>query len=141
MKMLRNVAFLTLAVFAFTIFTPILMPPKEVSADNEAFCPVHEHIEIVSQKYGLCSPGYLIWWDDEGCWNREFCWGLYKRHTRKCTHGIQDLCSQCNELTDQCDEHQVTCIGPTWAGGCGGHSKIETWYTCQYDSCPYGPSS
>ena len=33
MEMLRNTAFLTLVVFTFTLFTPMLMPPKEAEAD------------------------------------------------------------------------------------------------------------
>lgn len=77
----------------------------------------------------------------DNCYERKACYGIVEEHVKYCLHGVQDLCSGCNNLTDECDEHLVTCQGGNWAGGCGGHSKIETWYTYQHDSCPYGPSS
>lgn len=127
--------------FLLTLFISISISPMLIDAHNENHCPVHTHHEIVSTKYGLCSPGYVWWKDANGCWNREYCLGLYSRHARWCTHGQWTLCSGCNELTKQCNGHLVTCTGIALIGDCGGHKGNVSWYTCQHDSCPYGPSS
>ena len=130
------------SIFLIVSVLSTFINPLLIDAHNEDHCPVHTHYEIISTKYGICSPGYLVWWDAEGCRHREYCMGIYSRHARWCTHGQWTLCSGCNELTKQCYGHQVICPGgDSWSGGCSGHSKSEKWYTCQYDSCPYGPSS
>lgn len=130
-------------IFLITFVLSTFINPLLIDAHNENHCPVHTHHEVVSTKYVLCSPGYMLWKDADGCWNREFCLTLYSRHTRWCTHGAWSLCAavDCNETTKQCNGHLVECLGESTFGGCGGHSKIEYWYTCQHDSCPYGPSS
>jgi hypothetical protein len=48
MKTLRNAAFLTLAVFTFTLFTPMLMQPKEAEADSigTIISSVAQHVTI-----------------------------------------------------------------------------------------------
>lgn len=62
--MLRNVAFLTLAVFAFTLFAPMLMQPKDAEAGTCSTCSIDigEVIESIAngleKVYDVCG-GFL----------------------------------------------------------------------------------
>lgn len=122
--------------FTTALILSLTTVPFITTAHQSNVCPVHEH---TTGTIGTCSSLWSgeSWWDPmTGCWHHSRCRLGIRTTSVTCPDGVQDTCGACGVGTDDCDEHLQS---HTW--GCAGNSKPHTWYSCQHDSCPYGPSS
>lgn len=127
-----------ISLFALVLLFTLLTFPYITTAHQSDICPVHKH---TTNKIGFCFGVLDIETEYDphtGCWMEESCTLGVRWTQTTCPDGVQDTCDapDCGESTDECNEHRADHI---W--GCDGNNKPHTWYTCQYDSCPYGPSS
>ncbi len=121
--MIRNTALLTLLVFTFSLFTPILMQPKEAEADLAecAKCV----IETINENSGLITMVFTgIAAVAAGC-------------VAACTVYKTWQYNECTAVgTKNCAGTRWTCTGDATLGGCGNEMCI-----CQQSSHDNGTST
>lgn len=122
----------TLSFFSLVLALSLFNFPLIATAHQSNVCPVHTH---TSQTYGTCSSLWSgeSWYDPmTGCWHHVRCYLGIRVEDRACPDGVQDTCDACGVGTDACDGHLADHYN-----GCSGNNKPHSWYTCQYNSCPY----
>lgn len=130
----------SLSLFCFIVLLSLFVLPLMTTAHQSNVCPLHHH---TTSTIGTCNRIFELdsWWDPmTGCFHNLRCILGVRYESRRCPDGVQDICKGCDEATNRCNQHEVWCGTTVWWSNCD-EPGLHVWFTCQYDSCPFGPSS